>query len=161
MMISSGIPMRTKKGYFRWRTAPAFPLSLHLEAGGRFSRHENPSTLQDVLIFSRFYRYFVRIFFICWDHDLHIYMQAVFISSKSQYLQIFVIFQRLLKGTCVILLDFYQYYRIYMDIHNSFVHEVLIDWNVETGICVFLSLHSVCVHLNYPQLSSMSPKAVQ
>lgn len=48
-----------------------------------------------------------------------------------------------------------------MDIHNSFVHEVLIDLNVETVICALLSLHSVCVHLNYLQLSSMSPKAVQ
>lgn len=62
---------------------------------------------------------------------------AALISSKSQYLQILAIFQRFLKGTCVNLLDFYLYYRIYMDIHNSFVHEVLIALNVETGICVF------------------------
>lgn len=62
---------------------------------------------------------------------------AALISSKSQYLQILAIFQRFLKGTCVNLLDFYLYYRIYMDVHNSFVHEVLIDLNVETGICVF------------------------
>lgn len=86
---------------------------------------------------------------------------AALISSKSQYLQILAIFQRFLKGTYVNLLDFYLYYRIYMDIHNSFVHEVLIDLNVETGICVFLSLHSVCDHLNYRQLSSMSSSAVQ
>lgn len=62
---------------------------------------------------------------------------AALISSKSQYLQILAIFQRFFKGTCVNLLDFYLYYRIYMDIHNSFVHEVLIALNVETGICVF------------------------
>lgn len=62
---------------------------------------------------------------------------AALISSKSQYLQILAIFHRFLKGTCVNLQDFYLYYRIYMDIHNSFVHEVLIALNVETGICVF------------------------
>lgn len=80
---------------------------------------------------------------------------AALISSKSQYLQILAIFQRFLKGTCVNLLEFYLYYRIYMDIHNSFVHEVLIDLNVETGIhlcifCLYIVFVIISITVNCP-----------